>query len=125
MTSSRAGHEVVQLYVRDPVASRSRPLRQLKLSRRSPSSRQRRSALTLRVPVRELDFHLDDGTYIIEAGTIEVFVGGNSQAAPIGEAHITETIRIPVVESRAGSRPEQRNNLADDRSTLRRAANVV
>ena len=100
--SSRAGREVVQLYVRDPVASRSRPLRQLKAFEKIALEPGETKRVALRVPVRELGFHLDDGTYIIEAGTIEVFVGGNSQAAPIGEVHITETIRIPVVESRAG-----------------------
>ena len=58
--------------------------------------------MTLRVPVAELGFHLDDGTYVIEAGAIRSSSAAIRRAAPIGEVHITETIRIPVVESRAG-----------------------
>ena len=38
-TGGRAGQEVVQLYVRDPVASRSRPVRELKASKRWRCSR--------------------------------------------------------------------------------------
>ena len=37
--------------------------------------------LTLEVPVRRLGFHLDDGTYVVEPGEFQVFVGGHSDAA--------------------------------------------
>ncbi|MDF2813792.1 MAG: glycosyl hydrolase, partial [Microvirga sp.] len=101
-TSSRAGQEVAQLYIRDPVASRSRPLRQLKAFEKVTLNPGEAKRVTFRVPVKDLGFHLDDGTYLIEEGVIQVFVGGNSSAGPVGEAHITETIRIPFTDSRAG-----------------------
>ncbi len=101
-TGSRTGQEVAQLYIRDPVASRSRPLRQLKAFDKIALKPGEAKRVTLRVPVKELGFHLDDGTYVIEEGAIQVFVGGNSKADAIGDAQITKTIRIPMIESRAG-----------------------
>ena len=101
-TGSRTGQEVAQLYIRDPVASRSRPLRQLKAFDKIALKPGEAKRVTLRVPVKELGFHLDDGTYVIEEGAIQVFVGGNSKADAIGDARITKTIRIPMIESRAG-----------------------
>jgi beta-glucosidase len=101
-TSARAGQEVVQLYIRDPVASRSRPLRQLKAFEKIAIEPGEAKRVTLRVPVKDLGFHLDDGSYVIEEGVIQVFLGGNSNADGIGEVQIMETLRIPTVESRAG-----------------------
>ena len=101
----RPGKEVVQLYTRDPVASRSRPLRQLKAFEKIALAPGETKQVTLRVPVEELGFHLDDGTYVVEAGDIEVFVGGNSLADSIGKVQITDTIRIPPSEQRASAAP--------------------
>ncbi|WP_245439249.1 glycoside hydrolase family 3 N-terminal domain-containing protein [Microvirga aerophila] len=100
-TGARDGQEVAQLYTRDPVATRSRPLRELKAFEKVALKPGETKRITLRVPVEELGFHLDDGTYLVEAGDIEVFVGGSSQAEAIGKAEIIETIRIPPTERRA------------------------
>lgn len=104
-TGKRSGQEVVQLYMRDPVASRSRPLRQLKAFEKIALNPGESKQVRLRVPIEELGFHLDDGTYVVEAGDIEVFVGGNSLADPIGKVAIAETIRIPPSEQRASAAP--------------------
>jgi len=104
-TGKRSGQEVVQLYTRDPVASRSRPLRQLKAFEKIALNPGESKQVRLRVPIEELGFHLDDGTYVVEAGDIEVFVGGNSLADPIGKVAIVETIRIPPSEQRASAAP--------------------
>lgn len=100
---ARDGQEVVQLYMRDPVASRSRPLRQLKAFEKIALKPGASKRVTLRVPVEALGFHLDDGTYVVEQGAIQVFVGGNSQAEQVGEAEIKETIRIPATAQRASA----------------------
>lgn len=102
-TGKHPGQEVVQLYTRDPVASRSRPLRELKAFEKIDLKPGEARRVTLRVPVESLGFHLDDGTYLIEAGAIQVFVGGSSLAEPAGEAEIMETIRIPPTEQRAST----------------------
>lgn len=102
-TGARHGQEVVQLYTRDPVASRSRPLRELKAFEKIALKPGETKQVTLRVPVESLGFHLDDGTYLVEAGTIQVFVGGSSLADPVGEAEILRTFRIPPMERRAAA----------------------
>jgi beta-glucosidase len=104
-TGSRQGQEVVQLYMRDPVASRSRPLRQLKAFEKIALQPGESKVVRLQIPVEELGFHLDDGTYVVEAGDIEVFVGGNSLAGSIGRVEITDTVRIPPPERRASASP--------------------
>ncbi|WP_245410856.1 glycoside hydrolase family 3 N-terminal domain-containing protein [Microvirga flavescens] len=97
-TGHRAGKEVVQLYMRDPVASRSRPLRELKSFEKVSLEAGESRRVTLHVPVDRLGFHLDDGTYLIERGAIQVFVGGSSLAEKIGEIDITnETRRAPLL----------------------------
>lgn len=98
---SRAGQEVVQLYTRDPVASRSRPLRQLKAFEKISLNPGETKRVSLRVPVESLGFHLDDGSYVVEAGAIQVFVGGSSLAGQVGEVEIVKTISLPPDERRA------------------------
>jgi beta-glucosidase len=98
-----AGQEVVQLYTRDPVASRSRPLRELKAFEKIDLNPGETKRVTLRVPVESLGFHLDDGSYVVEAGAIQVLVGGNSLAESVGEAEIVNTIRIPPTQRRASA----------------------
>jgi beta-glucosidase len=102
-TGSREGQEVVQLYTRDPVASRSRPLRELKAFEKIALKPGETKRVTLRVPAESLGFHLDDGTYLVEEGTVQVFVGGSSLAEPVGEAEIVKTFRIPPMERRAST----------------------
>ena len=72
----RAGDEVVQLYVRDPQASVTRPVLELKsfVARRArPRAVERR--VTFDVPVGQLGFHGRELDYVVEPGVIDVFVG--------------------------------------------------
>jgi beta-glucosidase len=102
-TGTRPGQEVVQLYTRDPVATRSRPLRELKAFEKIALNPGETKRVNLQVPIEDLGFHLDDGTYLVEAGDIEVFLGGSALAEPIGKAEITDTIRILPTEQRASA----------------------
>lgn len=77
---ARAGREIVQLYVRDPVASRSRPLRQLKGLARVDLAPGEAKRVRIDLPVGELAFSDDDGRLRLEPGRFEVFVGGSSTA---------------------------------------------
>lgn len=86
----RAGQEVAQLYVRDPVASRSRPVRELKAFEKFALAPGESRELTFRVPGRELGFHHPDGTYVVEPGLFEVFVGPNALADLAGRFEIVE-----------------------------------
>ncbi len=80
-TGQRAAEEVVQLYVRDLVASVTRPVRELKgISRvylAPGESREVRFLLT----GRELEFVGRDMKYVVEPGTFQIFVGGSSRAS--------------------------------------------
>ncbi|WP_244470841.1 glycoside hydrolase family 3 N-terminal domain-containing protein [Microvirga massiliensis] len=103
---ARPGQEVVQLYIRDPVASRSRPLRELKAFRKVALQAGEQRSVVLSVPVRDLGFHRDDGTYVVEAGAIQLFVGGSSLAEPIGQITITKELQLPPgARQIAGSEP--------------------
>jgi len=77
-SGSREGTEVVQLYVRDEVASVSRPVRELKAFRRVTLKPGESRAVDLRVAVRDLWFIGLDMKPVVEPGTFRVFVGANS-----------------------------------------------
>jgi beta-glucosidase len=107
-TGSRPGKEVVQLYTRDPVASRSRPVRELKAFEKVEIQPGKTRKVVLRVPVERLGFHLDDGTYVVEPGEIQFYVGGNSLAAQAGSVEIVEGLRIGPGRRWAGSGASER-----------------
>ncbi|MCE1235419.1 MAG: glycoside hydrolase family 3 C-terminal domain-containing protein [Hyphomicrobiales bacterium] len=77
---ARAGREIVQLYVHDPVASRSRPLRQLRGLARVDLEPGEAKTVTIDLPIDELAFADEDGRRVLEPGRFEVFVGGSSAA---------------------------------------------
>lgn len=76
---SREGTEVVQLYIRDLVASVSRPVKELKgferITLRAGESRD----VTFTVTPDMLKFYNGDCKYVLEAGDFEVMVGPNSR----------------------------------------------
>ena len=77
-SGSREGTEVVQLYVRDEVASVSRPVRELKAFRRVTLKPGESRSVDLRVALRDLWFIGLDMKPVVEPGTFRVFVGANS-----------------------------------------------
>jgi beta-glucosidase len=79
-TSDRPGREVAQLYVRQLVASRSRPLRKLAAFEKVSLAPGETKTVTFRVPVETLGFHDDTGAYVIEPGPFQVFAGNSSDA---------------------------------------------
>jgi beta-glucosidase len=79
-TGERAGREVAQLYVRQLVASRSRPLRKLVGFEKVSLAPGETKTFTFHVPVETLGFHNDDSTYVVEPGLFQVFAGNSSDA---------------------------------------------
>jgi beta-glucosidase len=79
-TGSRAGQEVVQLYVRDLVASRSRPVRQLEAFDKVALDPGEAKTVTLTLEAARLGFHDDAGRYVVEPGAFKLWVGGSSRA---------------------------------------------
>jgi beta-glucosidase len=77
-TGSREGTEVVQLYVRDEVASVARPVRELKAFQRVTLKPGESRAVNLRVAGKDLAFYGLDMKRVVEPGTFRVYVGPNS-----------------------------------------------
>lgn len=87
-TGLRAGQEVVQLYTRQLVASRSRPLRELKGFEKIELAPGQRKTVRFTLNASDLAYHDDDGKPVIEPGPFNVFVGGSSAADLKGEFRI-------------------------------------
>ena len=74
-TGDREGDEVVQLYVRDPVASLTRPVLELKGFARVGLQAGASGEVAFQLPVGQLGFYDRDLDYVVEPGSIEVLVG--------------------------------------------------
>jgi beta-glucosidase len=77
-TGERDGEEVVQLYVRDPHATVTRPALELKGFVRVELARAESRRVTFDVPVGQLGFHGRRLDYVVEPGMLELFVGTSS-----------------------------------------------
>lgn len=74
----RRGSEVVQLYVRDKVASMVRPVQELKAFRRVTLDPGETATLTFYLPVDMLNFTRRDGQRIVEPGEFVLQIGASS-----------------------------------------------
>jgi beta-glucosidase len=74
----RDGDEVVQLYVRDPAASVTRPVLELKGFARVGLPAGGAARVTFDLPVGQLGFYNRDLEYVVEPGSIDVLVGTSS-----------------------------------------------
>jgi len=76
---SRLGDEVVQLYLHDPAASVTRPVKELKGFKRLDLAPGETKTVTFRIDARQLGFYNPEMDYVVEPGVIEVMVGSSSQ----------------------------------------------
>jgi len=79
-TGARAGDEVVQLYLRDDVASVSRPVRMLRGFRRIHLQPGESRTLRFELQPDALAFHDADLRWRVEPGHFTVYAGGSSGA---------------------------------------------
>lgn len=98
-TGPRAGDEIVQLYLRDDVASVTRPVRQLRGFRKVHLAS--REARTVEFILDQQDFALlnEHLLPVIEAGTFTVFVGGSSTTDNQATFEVTDSRRLPSLGS--------------------------
>ena len=82
-TGSRAGSEVVQLYIRDLLASVSRPIIELKGFQKVELKPGESKKISIEVPVKELQFLDEKMNWIVEKGTYRIFVGNSSKNLPL------------------------------------------
>lgn len=79
-TGSRAGDEVVQLYLRDPVASISQPVRRLRGFERVTLAPGARRTVTFTLDSGDFGFYDNRGRFVVEPGRIDLFAGSSSAA---------------------------------------------
>ena len=77
-TGARDAEEVVQLYMRDPVASISRPKLELRGFKRVEVKSGETRTVIFEVTPEQAAIYDRDGNWKIEAGTLEFFVGASS-----------------------------------------------
>jgi beta-glucosidase len=78
-SGSKAGEEVVQLYVRDLVGSVTRPVKELKGFQKVMLQPGESKEITFTLTAKDLSFYKRDMSFGTEPGKFYVFVGGNSR----------------------------------------------
>ena len=78
-TGSRAGAEVVQLYVRDVLASVARPVMELVAVQRVHLAPGEAREVAFDVPAERLRLLDREGRWVVEPGTFRIMVGGSSK----------------------------------------------
>ena len=73
------GKEVVQLYIHDIAGKYMRPYRELKQYQKMLFQTGETKTVTFEVGYEDLGYYLPDGTYVVEPGTIDVYIGANCQ----------------------------------------------
>jgi beta-xylosidase len=93
-TGRRAGTEVVQLYLGDPVAQVARPVRQLAGFARVPLEPGAAARVAFRLHADRTAFTGVDLTRVVEPGEVQVWVGGSSADPPLhGSFRLTGPLR--------------------------------
>ena len=97
-TSNQDADEVVQLYMRDPVASISRPKLELRGFKRVAIPAGQVRTITFRLTPAQAAIYLEDGEWAIEAGRLDFFIGASS-------ADLKGSVSIDVSEAASSSVP--------------------
>jgi beta-glucosidase len=77
-TGSRTGDEVAQLYINDPVASISQPVRRLRGFERVTLQSGQTKTVSFTLDRDDVGFYDNDGRFVVENGRINVWVGNTS-----------------------------------------------
>ena len=77
-TGSRAGDEIVQLYIHDVYATSTRPVKELKRFGRVTLQAGESRRIEIELPVSELAFWGADGVKQVEPGDFQLWVAGDS-----------------------------------------------
>jgi beta-glucosidase len=79
-TGSRAGDEVVQLYLHDPVASISQPVRRLRGFERVTLQPGEKTSVSFTLDASDWGFYDNQGRFRVEPGQIDLYAGDSSTA---------------------------------------------
>lgn len=89
-TGKRRGEEVVQLYLRDDVATVTRPVKELKGFKKIPLNPGERKTVEFTLTPDDLSFYNLEMKKVVEPGSFTVFVGGNSADCIEATFEVTE-----------------------------------
>lgn len=78
-TGDRDGDEIVQLYVRDPVASISRPVKELRGFERVHIAKGESKTVTFTIGKEQLQYYDANGKVVVEPGEFDIMIGSNSR----------------------------------------------
>jgi beta-glucosidase len=78
-SGSKAGKEVVQLYIRDLVGTSTRPVKELKGFQKIELKPGEAKKVSFEISVEDLKFYNYDLKYVAEPGDFKIFIGGNSR----------------------------------------------
>jgi beta-glucosidase len=90
-TGNVDGEEVVQLYISDVVASRVRPVKELKGFKKILLQPGQCENVNIELNIRELGFYNEKLEYVVEPGLFKVYVGPNSREGLEGEFNVIES----------------------------------
>jgi beta-glucosidase len=76
-----AGDEVVQLYLNDPVASISQPVRRLRGFERVTLAPGASKTVTFTIDSSDFGFYDNSGKFVVEPGAIDLYAGNSSKAS--------------------------------------------
>ena len=76
----RKGDEVVQLYIHDPVASISQPVRRLRGFQRVTLAPHDKQTVSFTLDKKDFGFYDNSGEFVVEPGRIDVYAGDSSNA---------------------------------------------
>jgi beta-glucosidase len=79
-TGGRVGDEVVQIYIHDPVASISQPVRRLRGFERVTLNPGQTRTVTFTLGRSDFGFYNNSGKFVVEPGRIDVYAGDSSSA---------------------------------------------
>jgi beta-glucosidase len=80
-TGSRPGTDVAQLYLHDPVASLSQPVRRLRGFQRVALDPGQSRTVGFTIDRSDFGFYDNQGHYVVEPGRIELYAGDSSKAS--------------------------------------------
>ena len=79
-TGGRTGDDVVQLYIHDPVASISQPVRRLRGFQRVTLEPGQTQTVSFKLDGSDFGFYDERGKFVVEPGAIDVYAGDSSSA---------------------------------------------
>jgi len=84
------GEEVVQLYINDPAASISRPVKELKGFEKVMIKKGETATISFAITAKELAFFRKGLSYGVEAGEFNLYIGTNSSEVKEAQFHLTD-----------------------------------